>query len=213
MTILRKIRYALWVLVGLAAAATAVLAWRPTAEEPRRAGVLMPGGPMAEGAEWTLTDEQGRPFRPADLTGRPTLVVFGFTHCPDVCPTSLSYVAGVLEQLGSQADAVRPVFLTVDPERDTAEVMSGYTDLFDARILGVTGAPGQVAAALKSLGAYARKVPQDGGYTMDHTATMLLLDARGRFRGTLDIHEKPEVAAEKVRRVLGDGNGGGATGT
>src|SRR3546814_2768209 len=95
-----------------------------------------------------------------------------------VCPTSLSYVAEVFGKLGSQADAIRPVFLTVDPERDTAEVLSEYTDLFDPRILGVTGAPDQVAAALKSLAAYARKVPQDGGYTMDHTATMLLLDAR-----------------------------------
>src|SRR3546814_15431994 len=113
MTSLRGIRYALWVLVGFAAAATAILAWWPTAEEPRRGGVLMPGEPMAAGAEWTLTDEQGRPFRPADLTGMPTLVVFGFTHCPDVCPTSLYYVAEVFGKLGSQAGTIRPVFLTV----------------------------------------------------------------------------------------------------
>jgi protein SCO1 len=112
-------------------------------------------------------------------------------------------VAGTLQALGPQAEAVRPVFVTVDPERDTAAVMAEYTDLFDPRILGVTGAPDQVAAALKSLGAYSRKVPQDdGGYTMDHTATMLLLDDQGRPRSTLDIHEKPEVAAGKVRLLL-----------
>jgi protein SCO1/2 len=146
----------------------------------------------------------GRPFTPAGLRGRPTLVVFGFTHCPDVCPTALSYVANALQALGGQADAVRAVFLTVDPERDTPKVMFEYTNLFDPRILGVTGAPDQVAAALKSLGVYSRKAPQDdGNYTMDHTATMLLLDAQGRPRSTLDIHETSEVAAEKIRRLLG----------
>ena len=130
-------------------------------------------------------------------------MVFGFTHCPDVCPTALSYVANTLQALGSQADAVRPVFLTVDPERDTTAVMAEYTDLFDPRILGVTGAPDDVAAALKSLRVYSRKVPQDdGNYTMDHTATMLLLDAQGRPRSTLDIHEAPETAAGKVRLLL-----------
>lgn len=101
---------------------------------------------------------------------------------------------------------MRPVFRTVDPERDTVEVMSGYVALFDERIIGLTGTPEQVAAALRSLGAYARKVPVEGGdYTMEHTATMLLLDAEGRFRSTLDIHENPEFAVEKVRRLLGDG--------
>ena len=112
-------------------------------------------------------------------------------------------MANTLQALGPQADAVQPVFLTVDPERDTTAVMAEYTDLFDPRILGVTGAPDDVAAALKSLRVYSRKVPQDdGNYTMDHTATMLLLDAQGRPRSTLDIHEAPETAAGKVRLLL-----------
>ncbi|WP_169789475.1 SCO family protein [Skermanella aerolata] len=158
---------------------------------------------MAEGANWSLLDEAGRPFTPADLRGRPTLLVFGFTHCPDVCPTSLSYVANALQALGPQAEDVRSVFLTVDPERDTAQVMSEYTALFDERILGVTGKPEEVTTALKSLGAFARKAPLDGGgYNVDHTASMLLLDAQGRLRSTLDVHEPAEVAAEKVRRLL-----------
>jgi protein SCO1/2 len=111
--------------------------------------------------------------------------------------------SNTLQALGPQADAVRPVFLTVDPERDTTAVMAEYTDLFDPRILGAPGAPDDVAAALKSLGVYSRKVPQDdGNYTMDHTATMLLLDAQGRPRSTLDIHEAPEIAAGKVRLLL-----------
>jgi protein SCO1/2 len=203
MTMLRNVRFVLWGLVGFAVAAIAFLAWQGAHEGLRREGVLEPGRPMAEGADWKLTDEGGRPFTPTDLRGKPTLVVFGFTHCPDVCPTALSYVANTLQALGSQADAVQPVFLTVDPERDTTAVMAEYTDLFDPRILGVTGAPDDVAAALKSLRVYSRKVPQDdGNYTMDHTATMLLLDAQGRPRSTLDIHEAPEIAAGKVRLLL-----------
>jgi protein SCO1/2 len=197
MTMLRNVRFVLWGLVGFAVAAIAFLTWQVVRE-----ATLELGRPMVEGADWKLTDEGGRPFTPTDLRGKPTLVVFGFTHYPDVCPTSLSYVANMLQALGPQADAVRPVFLTVDPERDTAAVMAEYTDLFDPRILGVTGAP-DVATALKSLRVYSRKVPQDdGNYTMDHTAMMLLLDAQGRPRSTLDIHEAPEIGAGKVRLLL-----------
>jgi protein SCO1/2 len=203
MTSLRNLRFFLWVLVGIVAISATLLTLVGSRDEPRREGVVEPGRPMAEGADWRLLDETGSAFTPDHLRAKPTLVVFGFTHCPDVCPTSLSYVASTLQALGPQAEAVRPVFVTVDPERDTTAVMAEYTDLFDPRILGVTGAPDQVAAALKSLGAYSRKVPQDdGGYTMDHTATMLLLDDQGRPRSTLDIHEKPEVAAGKVLLLL-----------
>jgi protein SCO1 len=203
MASLRNLRLFLWALVGIVALSATLLTLVGSRDEPRREGVVEPGRPMAEGADWRLLDETGSAFTPDHLRAKPTLVVFGFTHCPDVCPTSLSYVAGTLQALGPQAEAVRPVFVTVDPERDTAAVMAEYTDLFDPRILGVTGAPDQVTAALKSLGVYSRKVPQDdGGYTMDHTATMLLLDDQGRPRSTLDIHEKPEVAAGKIRLLL-----------
>jgi protein SCO1/2 len=200
---LKNLRFFLWALVGMIVISAALLTWLVSRDEPRRESLVEPGRPMAEGADWRLLDETGSAFSPDDLPAKLTLVVFGFTHCPDVCPTSLSYVASTLQALGPEAEAVRPLFVTVDPERDTADVMAKYTDLFDPRIVGVTGAPDQVAAALKSLGAYSRKVPQDdGGYTMDHTATMLLLDNQGRPRSTLDIHEKPEVAAGKVRLLL-----------
>lgn len=203
MTSLRNLRFFLWALVGIVAISATLLTLVGSHDEPRREGVVKPGRPMAEGADWRLLDETGSAFTPDHLRAKPTLVVFGFTHCPDVCPTSLSYVASTLQALGPQAEAVRPVFVTVDPERDTTDVMVEYTDLFDPRIVGVTGAPHQVAAALKSLGAYSRKVPQDdGSYTMDHTATMLLLDDQGRPRSTLDIHEAPEIAAGKVRLLL-----------
>ena len=203
MASLRNLRFFLWTLVGIVAISATLLTLVGSHDEPRREGMVEPGRPMAEGADWRLLDETGSAFTPDHLRAKPTLVVFGFTHCPDVCPTSLSYVASTLQALGPQAEAVRPVFVTVDPERDTTDVMAEYTDLFDPRILGVTGAPHQVAAALKSLGAYSRKVPQDdGSYIMDHTATMLLLDDQGRPRSTLDIHEAPEIAAGKIRLLL-----------
>lgn len=203
MASLRNLRFFLWTLVGIVAISATLLTLVGSHDEPRREGVVEPGRPMAKGADWRLLDETGSAFTPDHLRAKPTLVVFGFTHCPDVCPTSLSYVASTLQALGPQAEAVRPVFVTVDPERDTTDVMAEYTDLFDPRILGVTGAPHQVAAALKSLGAYSRKVPQDdGSYIMDHTATMLLLDDQGRPRSTLDIHEAPEIAAGKIRLLL-----------
>lgn len=198
---LRKLRLALWVVTAAAALLFAVLAW-PVLTAPRTPDAPATGQPLADAADWRLVDHTGRPFTADDLNSRPTLLVFGFTHCPDVCPTSLGYVAAVLQALGPQAEAVRPVFLTVDPERDGVAVMAEYVALFDRRIVGLTGAPEEVAKAAKDLGVYFKKVPQDGGYTMDHTATMLLLDGGGRVRSALDIHEKPNVAIEKVKLLL-----------
>lgn len=196
---LRKIRLTLWTAVGMAVVAGGLLAWWETADAGLRAEA---GRPMTDGAGWRLLDEEGRPFLPAELRGRPTVLVFGFTHCPDVCPTALSYLASVLQSLGRQGDAIQPLFLTVDPERDTAAVLAEYTDLFDPRIRGITGAPDQMAAALKGFGVYVRKVPQEGGYSMDHSATILLLDSQARLRSTLDAHEEASVAAQKVERLL-----------
>lgn len=196
---LRKIRFALWAVVGMAVVVGGLLAWWETADAGHQAEA---GRSMTDGAGWRLLDEGGRLFLPAELRGRPTVLVFGFTRCPDVCPTALSYLASVLQSLGRQGDAIQPLFLTVDPERDTAAVVAEYTDLFDPRIRGVTGAPDQMAAALKGFGVYFRKVPQEGGYSMDHSATILLLDSQARLRSTLDVHEEAAVAAQKVGRLL-----------
>lgn len=202
---LRKLRLVLWAVTAVAALLFGVLAW-PLLTAPQKPDALVTVGPPVADADWTLADHTGQPFTPADLNSRPTLLVFGFTHCPDVCPTSLGYVASLLKALGPQAESVRPAFLTVDPERDTVAVMAEYVALFDPRIVGLTGTPEEVAKAAKDLGVYAKKVPQDGGYTMDHTATMLLLDGEGRLRSTLDIHEEPGIAADKVRLLLKDEN-------
>ncbi|MGQ9369257.1 SCO family protein [Azospirillum sp. ST 5-10] len=207
MTAVRTLRRALWAAAGVAALLFAILVLSTAMPSPQPGRAVERGGPVADTADWTLTDHRGRPFTAADLnagTG-PTLLVFGFTHCPDVCPTSLSYVANVLEAIGPAADSLRPLFMTVDPERDTVPVMADYVALFDRRIVGLTGTPDETAKAARDLGVYVRKVPQEGGgYGVDHTATMLLLDRDGRVRSTLDIHEKPQVAVEKVKLLLGD---------
>lgn len=200
----RQLRRGLWAATGVAVLMLGTALPRGTSPPgpPRSADP-----PLADAADWRLNDHQGHPFTAAELaTGKPTLVVFGFTQCPDVCPTSLSYVADVLKRLGPQGHAIRSVFLTVDPDRDSTAILADYVSVFDPRIRGVTGSAGEVAKALRDLGAFSRKVPRDGGdYGMDHTASMLLLDAGGRFHGTLDIHEKPETAVAKIRLVLTDG--------
>ena len=117
---------------------------------------------------------------------KPSAMFFGFTHCPDVCPTTLMEMGGWIEALGADADKLRFVFVTVDPERDTPEVMNDYVTAFSDRIVGVTGEPEEVHAMVKDYKIFSRKVPLEGGdYTMDHTASMILLDANGSFVGTI----------------------------
>ena len=143
-------------------------------------------------------------MRLADLAGKVRMVFFGFTHCPDVCPTGLSTISLLLEELGDEAARdVRALFITVDPERDTPEVIRQYVSNFANGIIGMTGSPQQTAGAAAAFHAYAKKVRQrDGTYTVDHTASILLLDRGANFRGTIDIHESPTSAAEKLRRLL-----------
>lgn len=210
MTTITKLRLALWAVTGVALVLFAVLVLPTAMRSPQPEPRVGYGQPLADAGDWTLTDHRGQAFTAAGLNESPgpTLLVFGFTFCPDICPTSLSYLAGVLEALGPRAASVRPLFLTVDPERDTVPVMADYVAHFDPRIVGLTGAPAELAKAARDLGVYARKVPlEGGGYTMDHTATMLLLDPQGRVRGTMDLHEKPEVAVEKVKLLLDDRSG------
>ncbi len=155
------------------------------------------------GSNIELIDHDGRAVRTADFDGKVKLVFFGFTHCPDVCPTGLSLMSLLLEELGDEAAQVRALFISVDPERDTPEVMKGYVSNFANGIIGLTGSTAQVEAAVRAFHAYARKVPQgDGSYTVDHTASLYLLDRSGGFRATIDIHENQKTALEKLRLAI-----------
>lgn len=155
------------------------------------------------GGPFRLVDQNAKPVSEQDFAGKPFLVFFGFTHCPDICPTALFEMTEVMRKLGPDADRVSALFITVDPERDTPAVLKDYLSSFDPRVVGVTGEPAAIAAVEKSYRVYAKKVPLDGGnYTMDHTALVYLMDKDGRFVAPFNIKRPPEVAAADLRRYF-----------
>jgi protein SCO1 len=157
----------------------------------------------AIGGPFRLTDQNGRTVTDADFKGRPSLVFFGFTHCPEVCPTTLFDISEVLNRLGPDADKVNALFVTVDPERDTPEKLKDYLSSFNPRLTGLGGDPAALAAVAKSYRVYYKKVPQDGGgYTMDHTAIVYLMDKKGDFVAPFSLRRRPEDAAADLRRYF-----------
>jgi protein SCO1/2 len=196
---MQRIRLVLWAMVaaGLVAAGALTVA---AIKQPEPAA-LTSAGPL--GGEFQLVDQNGEPVTEAILRGRPTALFFGFTHCPDVCPTTLFEMANWIETLGEKVDDMGFVFVTVDPERDTPDIMRDYVGAFSERITGVTGEPEAVADMVKKFHIYARKVPlEGGGYTMDHTATVFLLDEEGRLEGTISRQETKETAVAKIERLV-----------
>jgi protein SCO1 len=157
----------------------------------------------AIGGPFKLTDQSGREVTDRELKGKPFLVFFGFTHCPDVCPTTLFEVSEILRALGPDADRTGALFITVDPERDTPAAMKDYLSSFDPHLIGLTGDPAAVAAVAKAYRVYFKKVPLDqGGYTMDHTAIVYLMDKEGRFVSPFSLKRSAEAAAADLRRQL-----------
>lgn len=168
-----------------------------------RSPVPLPASVSAIGGPFRLTDQDGKPITDQDLKGKPFLVFFGFTHCPDVCPTALFEVSEILRALGPDAGRVAALFVTVDPERDTAAKMKDYLSSFDSHLRGVTGSPEAIAAMERDYRVYAKKVPLAGGdYTMDHTALIYLMDKEGRFVAPFNMKRKPEEAAADLRRYF-----------
>jgi protein SCO1 len=155
------------------------------------------------GGPFRLLDQDGKPVTDQDLKGKPFLVFFGFTRCPDVCPTTLFDVSEVMRSLGPDADRTAALFVTVDPERDTAAALKDYLASFDPHVHGLTGDPAALAAVAKAYRVYYKKVPLDGGdYTMDHTAIVYLMDKEGHFVSPFSLKRKPEVAAAELRKYL-----------
>jgi protein SCO1/2 len=160
-------------------------------------------GQVAIGGPFELVDQDGQKVTQESFVGEPTLVFFGFTHCPDICPTTLFEMSQLFEALGPDASKVTGLFITVDPERDTPEAMKSYLDSFHPSIQALTGTPEQVAAVIKAYRAYAKKVPtQDGDYTMDHTAIVYLMGKDGAFIGPFNLKRPPAEAAAELRRYL-----------
>lgn len=159
--------------------------------------------PSAIGGPFKLVDQNGQAVTEEVLKGKPSLIFFGFTHCPDVCPTALFDMSELYKALGRDGDKVGAYFVTVDPERDTPAVLKEYLSSFDPRLRGLTGDPAAVAAMEKAYRVYSKKVPLDGGgYTMDHTALVYLMNKDGQFVAPFNLKRKPEEAAADLKRYL-----------
>ena len=159
--------------------------------------------PSAIGGPFELIDQDGKSVTERDLKGKPSLIFFGFTHCPDICPTALFDVSEILSVLDEDADRVNALFVTVDPERDDVAQLKLYLSSFHPGLRGLTGSPENIAAMAKAYRVYSRKVPlEDGGYTMDHTAMVYLMDKQGRFVAPFNMNLMPEAAAEILRKYF-----------
>lgn len=166
-------------------------------------GVRGVATPAAIGGAFALTDQSGAAVTETSLDGRPSLIFFGYTHCPDVCPTSLFEMSEVLRAMGGDADRVNAYFISVDPERDTVAAMKDYLSSFDPHLKGLTGDPKAVAKVVSEYRVYAKKIPlHDGDYTMDHTALVYLMDRNGKFVGSFNLKRSPQEAAAELRRYL-----------
>jgi protein SCO1/2 len=166
-------------------------------------GVRGVTAPAMIGGPFQLTDQSGAVVTEKNMQGRPTLIFFGFTHCPDVCPTSLFEISEILRAMGGDADKVNAYFISVDPERDTAAAMKDYLSSFDPHLKGLTGDPASIQKVVTEYRVYAKKVPlKDGDYTMDHTALIYLMDRDGKFVAPFNVNRKPEEAATDLKRYL-----------
>ncbi|MGR3723473.1 SCO family protein [Abyssibius alkaniclasticus] len=193
------------VILGLGGAAGALaftlgLGWWRTSSRQTQDVVPLPL-PLSE-MSFTLTTHRGENLSPADWIGKPTMVFFGFTWCPDVCPTTLSDISNWLEALGTEADRLNVALITVDPERDSPEILAEYLSYFDPRILGLTGPLSEIERAAAGFRVWFEKQPRDDGYTMNHTAGVFLFRADGSFANIIDFHEDRSFALPKIRRAM-----------
>ena len=193
----RTLRIILWLLVAIAAVGGILLALqRPSPSSSQEQATI--GGPF------TLTGSDGKPFASSRLNGRPAAIFFGFTNCPDVCPTTLARLVKLRRQLGAGEEALSIVFITVDPERDGPAEVGSYASLFSARVIGLTGSPADIERVKKQFGVFSQRVERPGGgYSVDHTATVFLMDRNGHFVATLSPEEGDGVALEKLKRLQG----------
>ena len=159
--------------------------------------------PPTLGAPFSLIDSDGQPITEAAFAGRPTALFFGFTHCPEICPVSLFEVSTLMDELGAEKRDLQAFFISVDPERDTPELMGNFIAPFRDNIRGITGPLPDIEALAGSWGVYIKKVPlDDGDYTVDHTASVILVDRKGRFRGTIAYRENHQTALDKLRLLV-----------
>ena len=198
---LSKVRRLLWGLAGAAVLLATVLFF--ISAPPTVPTIINSSDKSAITKPFELTSHKMQPFTQQSILGKPTLIFFGFLSCPDVCPTTLNDISGWLEALGSDADRLNTVYVSVDPARDTPQLMSEYLSSFDHRIVGVTGPEVELQKLTKPLGVfYEKQKTGDADYTMNHTASVLLLGRDGTLKRTIDYHEKRSIAVQKIRLSL-----------
>ncbi len=186
----RIIFAALFLMIALAVGITAYNWFRTSNDE------------AAYGGKFTLIDQSGKPITEAALQGHPSMIFFGFTHCAEVCPTTLFEMKGWLDKIGDDGKNLHGYFVTVDPERDTPQVLAPYISNVSDRVTGITGKLDHITAMAKSWNVFMEKVPgANGDYEMDHTATIFLLNSKGQFHGTIAYGENPDTAFEKIKRL------------
>ena len=199
-------RYVFPVLIVLAAAAGGMLFVHHSAQQESSFVTARGfGGAARVGGPFQLTDHHGRTVGDADLRGRPALIFFGYTQCPDVCPMTLLRLTEALELLGHEGDAIQPVFITIDPLRDTPEVIADYIANFDPRFIGLTGTRQQIASVERVFAIYAKAAEgaeKSGNYLVDHTALTYLIGPDGAFRAFIHQTSSPAEMAERIRENL-----------
>ena len=197
---LGKVRFILWGLVAVAVAALVFLLTRPEPELPAPSVTELPLASI--GGPFTLVGADGPPFARSRLAGKPFAIFFGFTHCPDVCPTTLARLTKLRRALGQGDDAFRIVFVSVDPDRDGPAEVGAYAKLFDTPVIGLTGSAAQIEQVKKQYAVFSAKAPGAGGdYSVDHTASVFLMDRTGKFVATLAPEESDAVALDKIKRI------------
>jgi protein SCO1/2 len=186
----------------LVAALAGGLLWHESEMVPGL-GRTVVSGQIAVGGPYALTDQDGKPRASTDFGGKYQLVYFGYTFCPDVCPTTLAVMAAALDKMGVDQNRIVPVFITIDPQRDTPAVMKKYVAAFGPRFVGLTGTPGQIAQVEKEFRVYAKKQPMAGGnYGMDHSSVMYLMAPDGKLVSFYDEAILPEALAKDLKKKI-----------
>ena len=194
---MKQVRIVLWIMVAVLAFGVLYLRFAQQSPDAQSIASAKLGGPF------DLITHRGEPITHERFSGRNHVLFFGFTHCPEICPTTLFDASSWLKSLGDKAKDVDFYFITVDPERDTQEALFYYVDAFDKRIVGITGDPKEIENLASSYHIYVSRVElEDGDYTVDHTASVLLFNEEGDFKGTIAFNENEETALTKLRNLI-----------
>jgi cytochrome oxidase Cu insertion factor (SCO1/SenC/PrrC family) len=203
---IRQLRLALFILAGFAIGAfVAVTAFPSVRERLLPAVNIKSAGQALVGGPFSLTDQTGKRVTDQDFRGRFMLVLFGFTYCPDICPSALQVMSAALDKLGPKAERITPVLITVDPERDTPAQLAAYVKSFHPRLVGLTGSPAEIEGVIKAYRVYARKVPDPkstAGFSIDHSALIYVMGPDGKYRAHFTPATSVDAMAERLAGLV-----------